>query len=102
MDLDEVERRAIKMKEASVAASHAPWLQPIDDERRAIVGGARPGDSLLSLDRDGMAIFAEERDADFAVIARNIGELLALDVLALVAEVRALRSRLQGRASRRG
>lgn len=52
-------------------AATPQWIQPLDDEPRAIVSALRPRASLLALDVDGMAIFDRSADATFAVRARE-------------------------------
>ncbi|WP_438029101.1 hypothetical protein [Sorangium sp. So ce233] len=65
-------------------ATPGPWLQPLEDEQRAIASAQRPTTSLLALDVDNMAIFAREEDATFAAKART-------DVPELLGEVKRLR-----------
>jgi len=72
------------------AATPGPWLQPLEDERGAIVSAAEPEVSLLGLDRDRMAIFVNEADADLVVAARTAMPALLDEVERLKAEVRSL------------
>lgn len=76
LDLDALEARAR-------AATPGRWLLPFDDG--ALVAADRPRDSLLSVDKDGMGVVDRRADAE------HIAGLSPDVVLALVAELRALR-----------
>ncbi len=86
LDLDELERVAR-------AATPGPWLQPLEDEPRAIVAARSPEVSLLALDIDGMAVVDEEADATLIVAMRNSFE-------SLISELRALRAAVEGQGNR--
>jgi hypothetical protein len=61
------------VEKAEKLATRAPWRQGHHvDEPCAIVAESDPRDSLLGLDRDGMAIFFNEHDAMLAVRGRNL------------------------------
>lgn len=90
--LDLIVEKAQELARAASAASPGPWLQPLEDEQRAIVSAERPTLSLLGLDRDGMAIFDREADAKFVVVARAHAAEISVDAIMLVDEVRRLRN----------
>jgi hypothetical protein len=91
-----LEERARELAAVVAEATPGSWLQPLEDEQRAIVSSRDPDASLLGLDRDGMAIFYREEDATFVVVARSSAPTLSTHALALVAEVRRLRDRDRG------
>lgn len=50
-------------------ATSGPWVKPFDDG--AICSADAPNESLLALDKDGMAIFDKPADAALVVALRN-------------------------------
>lgn len=75
------------------AATKGPWLQAHHvDEPRALIAADRPAESLLALDRDGMAIMDKVADAAFIASARSDVPALLDDLDAAEREIETLRA----------
>jgi len=60
-----------KLKDLNAAATKGPWEKPFDDGAIGI-----GNQSLLSIDRDGMAIFEDPVDCELTVTLRNNIDLI--------------------------
>lgn len=87
-------RRLVQLGEA---ATSGPWMQATHvDAPEALVTKARPNESLLGLDVDGMAIFMNKHDCAMVAAARD-ADRLASALIEAEALIRSLRDHLDPR-----
>src|SRR5690242_17103034 len=88
-ELDRINALVAPIEARASNATPEPWLQPLEDERRAIAAANRPRVNLLGIDVDGMAVFENAASRAFSAHART-------DVPALIAELRVMAAKFDG------